>query len=286
MNLDEEDKDQKEIVDAGTKFLVKAAGAIVGYSLGGLEGALSTAFIDSAIDIFKTDYSKRSISPWEERRVRKVLDGFRKKVQNRLDKGEPLRNDGFFKLSLSGHPACSEIPFEEQPPSIEAIEGILLAAQREHEEKKLLFLGNLLANIFFEPGIDISQINFLIKIGSTISFRQMCILSMFSEPYRSTMDGRYRADVTFPKPNDNLNSIFQEIINLGSQGLLYENDEPVTKPYFISRPCSINVIGAGSNLYKLMELSEINKAYLDAIVLDLFPNETKKFLEDFPEFRI
>jgi len=173
-------------------------------------------------------------------------------------------------------PACIEIPITERPPSDEVLEGILLAAQREHEEKKLPFLSNLLANIYYDPNIDIPQINFLIKISSTMSFRQMCILSMFSDPYKSKINGRYCAEAAFPKSNENLDSIFQEIIDLGSKGLLYSDDEPVTKASLANNPRYIKVIGAGISLYKLMELEYIDEEYLNAITYNLFPQESER----------
>ena len=153
-----------------------------------------------------------------------------------------------------------------------------MAVQREHEERKLPFLGNLLANIFFDRTIDISHANLLIKNGRTISFTQMCILIIFSKPYKSKIKGRYCGRSEFPKSDKNLTSVFQEIFDLGSQGLLYRNEyEPVTRASHLNEPINVNVVGAGRNLYELMELGKIDETYLDSVAFKIFPSESEKY---------
>jgi hypothetical protein len=47
---------------------------------------------------------------------------------------------------------------------------VLLAAQREHEERKLRFMGNLIANLAFHPEIDRGYANYLIRLAEKLSF--------------------------------------------------------------------------------------------------------------------
>jgi len=270
----------KKLFNTGKNIIGEAGGAAIGYSVGGCEGAMigaaSGELITIVIDKIGADFAERIVSPREDYRLGLVYLNARKKILEKLAAGEQLRKD-LETTSAITSPACIEIPIKERPPCVEAIEGILLAAQREHEEKKLPFISNLLANICCDSNIDIFQIDFLIKISSTMSFRQMCILCMFSDPYISKIKGRYCAEATFPKFNENLDSIFQEIIDLGSKGLLYANNEPVTKAALIDNPREIKVIGAGISLYKLMELKKIDEKYLDAITYDLFPQESERY---------
>jgi len=39
----------------------------------------------------------------------------------------------------------------------------------------------------------------------------------------------------------------------------------------------VEVVGAGSDLYKLMELGKINEADLDSIAFKIFPQESEKY---------
>jgi len=81
-----------------------------------------------------------------------------------------VRHDDFFEDQLYQRSAAKEI-----------VEGVLLAAQREHEEKKLLYYSNLLANIAFHPEIDRAHANLLIRLGERLSYRQLCVLSLFKQ---------------------------------------------------------------------------------------------------------
>lgn len=78
-----------------------------------------------------------------------------------------IRQDDFFNK------------INERSTADEILEGILLSAQREHQEKKVQFYGNLIANIAFDPSIDREQANFLIKLDESLSYRQICLLSLF-----------------------------------------------------------------------------------------------------------
>ena len=42
-------------------------------------------------------------------------------------------------------------------------------------------------------------------------------------------------------------------------------------------PMEVEVVGAGSDLYKLMELGKINEADLDSIAFKIFPQESEKY---------
>jgi len=226
MNPNEEDVDGiKSLIEAGSEIAGSAAGAAIGFLLAGPAGAAiggaTIPLLTRGLIEIGNDINERFLSEREKIRIGGIITYAIIKYQKKLAAGEKLRDDGFFRPPLTEHPACAEIRITERPPAEEVIEGFLLAAQREHEEKKLPFLGSLLANICFDPSIDRSHANLLVKIGETISFRQMCILSIFSDPYRSQIRGRYSENIAFPKADNNLNSLFQEIFELGSQGLLW-----------------------------------------------------------------
>ncbi len=275
-----------KLIKAGSKIAGTSLGAAVGLSLAGTEGAVQGAAVGTTCSLLLEegltkvvgDFATRVLGPREVERIGASIIYARNKIQEKLAAGETLRNDGFFEQPQPPRSACAEIPIIERPPSEEIIEGILLSVQKEHEEKKLPFIGNLMANICFDSSIDKSQANFLIKIGKNISYMQMCILSMFSHPYKSNIEGRYFESSNFPYADRKLNSLFQEIFDLGSQGLLYRAKyEPVTKASDLNDPMSIEIVGAGSDLYRLMELGRLSELDLDPILFKLFPSESTKY---------
>jgi hypothetical protein len=272
----------KTLVEAGSEIVGSSTGAVIGFLLAGLEGAAvggaCAPLLTKGLIEIGNDIEKRLLSEREKIRIGGVISYATLKIREKIAAGERLRTDGFLEQPSAGFPACAEIPIISRPPVNEVIEGLLLAVQREHEEMKLPFQGNLLANFFFNPSIDRSRANLLVKISKTISFRQMCILSIFSDPYKSLIKGRYFESSAFPSADMSLNSLFQEIFDLGSQGLLYRaRYEPVTKVSHLNGIMDVEVVGAGFDLYNLMELGKIEETYFDAIAFKLFPLESTKY---------
>jgi hypothetical protein len=173
MDLKEEDVDGiKNLVEEGSKITGPAIGAGIGFLLGGPIGAAigggSGYLLQKGMIEIGNDIADRGLSKREKMRIGGVAMYAADKIKKRMDNGEMLRDDGFFERPQVGHAACIEIPIIERPPDEEVIEGVLLAVQREHEEKKLFFIGNLLGNIFFDSNIDKAQINLMIRISRSI----------------------------------------------------------------------------------------------------------------------
>jgi len=60
----------------------------------------------------------------------------------------------------------------------EIAEAILIAAQKEHEERKRPYIAKLLAFVAFESQIDRGMANYLVKLASTLTYRQYCLLEI------------------------------------------------------------------------------------------------------------
>jgi hypothetical protein len=97
-------------------------------------------------------------------------------IKERLDSGEQPRTDEFFEADASG-----------RSPADESTEAVFLAAQREYEERKLPYVANLLGFLAFTPGIDRATGNQLVRIASSLSYRQFCIIALANAPNRATM---------------------------------------------------------------------------------------------------
>ena len=224
----------------------------------GFLGAAAVPLLISGLEKIGNDVYMRFLSEQEQIRIGGVITYATIKIQKNLDAGGKLREDGFFEKPQQEQGACIEIPFVDRPAAEEILEGVLLAAQREHEEKKIRFLGNLLANIAFDSTIDKAQANLLIKIGEDISFRQMCLLNLFDEDNIPT--GRPNTD------DQNIMSLSQELLALFSQELIFNTrGSPTTKESTFLQPSAYILHGVGIMLHSLMELKGIDKVDMDPI---------------------
>jgi hypothetical protein len=117
------------------------------------------------------DFRHRRLSRGEKRRVEETIKYAAVQIKKNLEAGKELRQDDFF-LEMPGNRAAAE----------EIVEGVLLAAQRTHQEKKLPYYGNLISNIGFRPDIDRTLANTLIGIAERLTYYQYGILSIAVRP--------------------------------------------------------------------------------------------------------
>ncbi|MBA2713877.1 MAG: hypothetical protein H0U55_10055 [Rubrobacteraceae bacterium] len=159
-------------------------------------------------------------------------------------------------------------------------EGVVLAAQREAEEKKVRLYGNLLANLAFAQDHDRSQANFLIRLGEDLSYRQLCLLSLFAgNTLLSDADNSSDADNPLglrerdysdhvgKVNNPDLLMLLQETYDLYQRGIVSSGTYVMLSPA-TANPSQISPVGAAWSLYFLMELREVSKDDL-AVLMEL-----------------
>lgn len=89
------------------------------------------------------------------------------RISARIMKGGVVRSDGFFSPTA-----------DDRPPSVVPLEGALLKARDEFEEKKLRYIAALVANIVFVDSVSPNMAFLLLKRLDRVSYRQMVILSL------------------------------------------------------------------------------------------------------------
>lgn len=249
------DKDYKPVDDLiryGADLLGTLPGAVLGAWAGGPTGALLGTVggisLKHALCNIGNEISNRYLGRRERMRIGATYAFAIEKINENIENGQQIRQDTFFQENPGERSIAEEI-----------LEGILLAAQREHEEKKLQFYGNLLANIAFHPEIDRSQANFLARLGKNISYRQMCILAIFirrdefnlrSEYYEDD----YKADEISP----DMFALLQEILDLYAKGMLFCQEYMNITLSMHILPAKMAVVGIGLTLHNLMELSRLD----------------------------
>jgi hypothetical protein len=239
-----------DLIKIGSEIAGSAAGATIGFftagpagaALGGATGPL-LAYTFSRLG---AEMRRRQLGPREELRIGATIAFAAEKIKQKLANGEQIRQDGFFQKQPNERTAADEI-----------LEGILLVAQREHQERKLPFYGNLIANIAFHPEIDRAQANLLIRLAERISYRQICLLALFGSPAKQDFGLRQEDYSKAGNIGAARVGLLQEIYDLYSQGMLNASGVAlIDLPGVV--PGKMNVQGTGAMLYNLMELSRID----------------------------
>ena len=171
-------KDKKEFQKAVARLGNAAAdltgtvvGGVTGSMIAGPGGAMAGGMLGVAVTHtlrdLGADLMQRVLSPNEARRVGEALDFTISKIEENLAQGLQLRQDDFFHSRPGERSSADEIA-----------EGVLRAAQYEHEEKKLKYYGNLLANLAFRTDIDRPLANQLLRLADRMSYRQLCYTAL------------------------------------------------------------------------------------------------------------
>ncbi len=165
-----EDDNIKKLIEMGAEIAGSAATAYVGaYFAGPLGGAVTAGASPLIISGFKkvgNEVLRRLFSERQLIRAGGATAIALQKIKYRLERDDQVRTDGFFETAT-----------EERSAAVETLEGVLLAAQDEYQEKKVKFYGNLYANLVFDETINRAHANYLIGLLDRLSYRQLCMIA-------------------------------------------------------------------------------------------------------------
>lgn len=260
-------KSKEEITDGLTEYAGNAAGCLAGAAVGaaiaGPQGALLGSVASTALErIFQkagNEIKKRALAPLEEQRVGAVYDKAKSIIEQKRQQGEHPRNDNFFDSDDSGRSAGEEL-----------LEGTLLAAQREYEEKKEAYLARLYANILFHQEISRPMANHLIKLAEQLTYRQIVILGivgLFHQIQQETPALKLLKQNAYESVSGMENvAIAAEIFDMYRMSILGSSQVILDSAGI--NPSTLNIVGYGANLYNLMELNQLEP---DSELLKLQP---------------
>jgi hypothetical protein len=180
------------MLNLGSELTGGSVGAAAGMFLAGPEGAVVGSIVGTTMGLtlkqIGDEVTRRFLSPREKKRTGTVIIHAANRIQSNRQNGHTLREDGFFSSTTTERSAAEEIA-----------EGVILAAQKEYEEKKLAYFGNLLANIAFSSGVSRAHGDELIKIARNISYRQLCFLSIVGQKDKFNLrQTAYQANSSLP----------------------------------------------------------------------------------------
>lgn len=259
----EQDEKVRDIVETGTDIAGATTGAAIGLLTGGPPGALVGAAAGPVaartLRALAVEFRDRVLGPREEVRVGAVISFASTKIKEKLDADEQPRQDGFFTDAQDNRASAKEV-----------FEGVVLASQREAEEKKVRLFGNLLANLAFEHDVDREQANFLVGLGRDLTYRQLCLLSLFAQ--NALLHGgnnRLGLRTSDYRGSDSLGMdlivLLQEIYDLHQRGLV-SNGGSATISVTDSIPSQMSPQGVAVSLHDLMELWTVSDDDLNALI--------------------
>lgn len=207
----------------------------------------------------------RRLTKRERYRAVTVLTYASKRLDQLVANGKAIRADGFFDSLAGGNGRSS---------GEQILEGVLLASQREHEELKLPYFGNLLAHIATNPKIDVSVSNRLLSGAKGMSFCQMCLLSVFGTPKRERLRAsKYLGDDGFLDEGAavrlDVYHLLEETWDLWQKNWLLYASGPgryLTPHPFNVIPSRMMPFMLGQLLFEMMDLEAIGGDHLDPIV--------------------
>jgi hypothetical protein len=198
------------MVDSATSRIIQYGADIAGASAGAAleflgksppgSGAILAAVLASTLK----EFGARSLSPREKTRVGAVASYFADRIWARLVSGDVPRSDGFFVPTGN-----------DRPPSEALLEGVLLQARDEFDEKKLRHLGSFFANLVFVEDVSPATAYLLLNRLDRLSYRQLALLSLIGAKGPYDMEPLRRPDHT----DAELDALKREEMDLQSNDL-------------------------------------------------------------------
>jgi hypothetical protein len=254
----------QKLVDPGIPYMGEAAGAAIAstvgfFVFGGPAGAAVGATAGKIVtDLFSRageEIEKKYLSRRESARIGIVAVYAMNRIKSNFENNKQIRTDDFFERD----------PIIDRSAADEILEGTLIAAKNEHEEKKLKYYGNLVANIAFHPEIDRYHANYLLRVSERLSYRQICILAILKRKSNYHLISKISGLKTLSSQNDKI--ILREIREMNNSDLIIPTNNYSTSVGTAANltPSTIELIEAGKTIHEMMNLDEIDGSEIDRL---------------------
>lgn len=190
------------------------------------------------------------LTEWEIQRVTNCMKFSIERIEKNIKEGRQIREDDFFKEKFDDRRSDAE----------EVFESIVIASQRESQEMKQLFYGNILANIGFQNNVGADEVNFIIKVFEKLTYRQCLLLSMF---YYNNACKRQKIESVLINTNligmieEKDVVLYQEILDLYNKSLIFNKDASIIFNIAFIIPNNLITYGLGNMIIQLSGLDRI-----------------------------
>ncbi|WP_273184517.1 hypothetical protein [Hyphomonas adhaerens] len=250
---DNTDENIDDLIASGSDIAGAAIGGAVGL-IGGAPGAIGGAaggvIAARALKRIGLEISQRLLGPREKTRVGATLALAAVEIDERIKKGEKLRDDDFFEQTKHGRKKSEEFA-----------EAVLLKAQREAEEKKIPYLAVFLANAAFDSALNIEMAHQIVKAAESLTYRQFVLFKVaVLRKHLGLRNGRFGAG-NFDRMTIQL---VYEIYDLARREYLNFEGNAVLGVSDID-PSTMAPMGMGAHIYNYLRLSNVPEAEVIAI---------------------
>jgi len=225
------------------------AGLLVGGPVGAVAGAAAGALLQDSMKAVAGDVAARFTAETEQERMGSVYLLAREKITERLNGGQPLRSESFFRPRerKNGKKLRSEAD--------ELLEGTFLAARKAYEERKVALLANFYTNIVFRDDIDSGHANYILSLMESLTYRQLITIFLIGNrqqtggPLALVRDKDFRGGETL----DSLQvGVLYELFQLAKLDLVVDAGSGYILGVADIKPSSLQLQGTGAQLYNLM----------------------------------
>lgn len=160
------------IVKRGVELAGAAAGPAIALALGDPTGISGAFLAQSGVVITQelTDFVDRQQSDRELVRAAGAITLAVHRIQQRVEQGEEIRDDDFFRVRSGTVPSGRVI-----------LDGVLTKAKHQYEEQKALILGEIFTSTAFDSTISAADASWLISCVDRLTYRHLLILAHFSD---------------------------------------------------------------------------------------------------------
>ncbi|MDU5111598.1 MAG: hypothetical protein E6248_14240 [Clostridium sp.] len=243
----------KSILEKSKNVICTMAGGVTNLWVGdptGITGELVSMNVNTLITEIANEFDTRKLSDLEVGRVADVMGYAIEDINLKLKEGKTIRNDNFFEFGI-----------DDRSDGEEIFEGVIVAAQREFENKKLRYYGKLLSNISFREDISKDQAVQLIQIAQKLSYRQYILIMIIAQSQFmkiNNVKSPYLEDSPLMKKKSTSYSnisVYQDIYELYRMGMLNGGGKIILEMGYII-PSELEIQGVGVRLFELMELNK------------------------------
>lgn len=250
----------RRMFDAGADAFGNVVGAVASLASGSAEAALLGALAGPVFASGLREIATRALGRRESARVALTYAGAVTALTELREAGRELRSDGFFEPELGRRAKAEEV-----------VEGVLIAAQREHEELKLEHYGYLLANLAVDPEIELHTANWAVHTAQQLSWTQLVLLRIVGD---KAVVGELTGNIGSNENNWSSWTLHEELMDLGwgRRGLI---TAPSTRTPLTGARVPNTRLGdhrpapGGLLLHDLMWLDRMMQTEVDAVLAGL-----------------
>ncbi len=236
------------LLKTGADAFGAGIGGLIGL-LGGPAGAIGGGVAGVIISRILSEFANRALSDREQARVGAAAGLTILGVQDKINSGQILRQDGFFEPDQINRSKADEL-----------FEGILLKCKNEFEEKKIKYISNIYKNVAFDNTVDPNNANQILNSVQQFTYRQLLILSLVGQNVNNqfslrTYDlrGKYEMVITETE------FLLQDFILLDKQGLICRNDNSTMLDTSDVAPGIMKLTLIGLDYFKLLNLDTVQQ---------------------------